>query len=686
MWPTLGWGSLTMIQRNSQLDTSGMVRTAQMLSRMPTPWSTNFMSNAPQGESFWSIPAISQGFQLGLQWLFVRIIPPTTAVNYWILIGWVLTGFVVYLLSMQVGISRLFAVFAGISCEMLPWIREQVNTHTSYVFLCVPLFVLYTSIRWVNSNTKKNTVLFASSLSISVLFDLYWAYSSLIIVLIVFSVNAKNMRGIYLQLQFKTRIIICSLISVCFAVGVAGYIVVKRALSSSGSMFRPLAIGDIGFIDEFNGSILRYVTPDYLHRFAASSLQKSGTQEDIITYTGIVIVGLAFLGIFNILKKQHLKGKELIWVTVFFTVLTIPSAWVIGFLEVSTPINWLRFLMPGVRVFSRAGLIVEPLICVAAAIGVSRISMRMKSKFSKYLVVAVTIAFVSLDLNPTSRRYVNEDAVQYSSINRTLGDFLNPVVIEFPADLNKLYFPVHYVDAPKASSLSDAQFYDKVMLAASLGEEELAAYLKEIGVTHLVVPTNSEGEALFKYKWNTRASIEIDLNDSRFSRVSDAGGVNPAALFELRAKESDQNCISCKPYRIEWSNAREGFYRFVSDGRNVFYEDGQDLSWAYPTDNPKLVINPIGGGDSTYRLTIHFVAAFGVNAPPQVLAIDDGEALYSVPLTAGPGTDFQIDLKAGQEISLRSVLPCAKVSVVDPGNPDARTLCFGISSIKVEQK
>ena len=141
MWPTLGWGSTTMIQQYSQLDTGGMVRTAQMLSRMPTPWSTNMMSGAPAGETFWSIPAISQGWQLLIQWLLVRVLPPTTAVNYWILLGWILSGLAIYLVSRQLGVSRSLSVVGGIAFEMLPWIREQVNTHTSYVFVCVPLFV-----------------------------------------------------------------------------------------------------------------------------------------------------------------------------------------------------------------------------------------------------------------------------------------------------------------------------------------------------------------------------------------------------------------------------------------------------------------------------------------------------------------------------------------------------------------
>jgi hypothetical protein len=451
-------------------------------------------------------------------------------------------------------------------------------------------------------------------------------------------------------------------------------------------MFRPLAIGDNGFIDEFNGSVVRYATPDLFHRFAASSVQKTGTREDVITYAGIIIIGLSAVGLLSFRKIGQLRGKEHLWVIAFFTLLTIPSKWDIGILEIQTPINWLRFLMPGVRVFSRAGLIVEPLICVFAGLGLYFIVRRLDSQTVKKLILSAATVLVILDFNPSARRFINKDAIQYTEINESLEKIPNPVIAEFPMDLNKSYFPVHYIDAPKASSLTNVSYSDDLMLAASLGEENLAAYLKSIGVTHIAVPIDSEGNAVLRYKWEARASIDINLDDSRFKMISKSSGKNPAALIEVRAGEGDEYCTNCDPYRIEWSNAREGFYRFVSDGRNVFYEDGQDLSWAYPTDNPKLVINPIGGGDSTYRLTIHFVAAFGVNAPPQVLAIDDGETLYSVPLTAGPGTDFQIDLKAGQEISLRSVLPCAKVSVVDPGNPDARTLCFGISSIKVEQK
>ena len=686
MWPTLGWGSLTMIQQYSQLDTSGMVRTAQMLSRMPTPWSTNFMLNAPQGESFWSVPALSQSFQLLVQWILVRVVPPTTAVNYWILLGWVLTGFVVYLLAIQVGVPKVFAVFAGISCEMIPWIREQVNTHTSYVFICVPLFVLYASINWLEANSKRNTFWLVSSLSVALLFDLYWAYFSLFIILIVFSINMRKIAIIWNELGLRTKLFVYSVLFLSALTGITAFIASKKTLISSGSLFRPLAVGDIGFIDEFNGSVVRYATPDLFHRFAASSVQKTGTREDVITYAGIIIIGLSAVGLLSFRKIGQLRGKEHLWVIAFFTLLTIPSKWDIGILEIQTPISWLRFLMPGVRVFSRAGLIVEPLICVFAGLGLYSIVRRLDSQNVKRLILSAATVLVILDFNPSARRFINKDAIQYTEINDSLEKIPNPVIAEFPMDLNKSYFPVHYIDAPKASSLSNGSYSDDLMLAASLGEENLAAYLKSIGVTHIAVPIDPEGNAVLRYKWEARASIDINLDDSRFKMISKSSGKNPAALIEVRASEGDEFCANCEPYRIEWSGAREGFYRFISDGKNVFYEDGQDLSWAHPSDKPKLRVNSVWNNDSTYRLTIHFVAAFGENAPPQVLAISDGKSLRSIELVAGQGTDFQVDLKSGQEVSIQSVLPCAKVSVVDPGNPDARTLCFGISSIRVEQK
>jgi hypothetical protein len=686
MWPTLGWGSLTMIQQYSQLDTSGMVRTAQMLSRMPTPWSTNFMSNAPQGESFWSVPALSQSFQLIVQWILVRVVPPTTAVNYWILLGWVLTGFVVYLLAIQIGVPKIFAVFSGISCEMLPWIREQVNTHTSYVFICVPLFVLYASINWINSNTKRNTLLLVSSIFVALSFDLYWAYFSLFIVLIVAMVNIGRVRDLFNTLNLRTKLAVYSILVSAALASVTGFFVVRQILVSSGSLFRPLAVGDIRFIDEFNGSVVRYATPDLFHRFAASSVQKTGTREDVITYAGIIIIGLSAVGLLSFRKIGQLRGKEHLWVIAFFTLLTIPSKWDIGILEIQTPINWLRFLMPGVRVFSRAGLIVEPLISVFAGLGLYFIVRQLDSQIVKRLILSAATVLVILDFNPSARRFINKDAIHYTEINKSLEKIPNPVIAEFPMDLNKSYFPVHYIDAPKASSLSNDSYSDYLMLAASLGEENLAAYLKNIGVTHIVVPIDSEGNAVLRYKWEARASIEINLDDSRFRMISKSGGKNPAALIEVRASEGDEFCTNCEPYRIEWSGAREGFYRFISDGKNVFYEDGQDLSWAHPSDKPKLRVNSVWNNDSTYRLTIHFVAAFGENAPPQVLAISDGKSFHSIELVAGQGTDFQVDLKSGQEVTIQSVLPCAKVSVVDPGNPDARTLCFGITSIRVEQQ
>lgn len=675
-----------MIQQYSQLDTGGMVRTAQMLSRMSTPWSTNMMSGAPSGETFWSIPAISQGWQLLIQWLLVRVLPPTTAVNYWILLGWILSGFAIYLLSRQLGVSRSLSMAGGIAFEMLPWIREQVNTHTSYVFVCMPLFVIYFVLKWFKNQTSNNLVVALISLVAAVFFDLYWLYFSVLIVILISLFHFKDLLSLISRLPSKTKYILISCLTITLLSALIIVQLITQQMSISVSAFRPLAVVDKGFIDEFNGDIWRYIRPDYLHPIISYPIPRTGTREDVVTYAGIVVVGLAIFAMSFALLQKRRDVSVITFLTVFFMLLTMPTEWKTPFGTFPGLVQYVRYIMPGVRVFSRAGLIVESLFCVLAVFGLFHLKKLIRSHIIGTAFVSVLLILICIDLAPANRRYINTDAVSYNTINLALEQFKNPVVVELPPDLNDQYFPVHYVDAPKFATLRQSDWNERLMLAATDGASSFAAYLKEVGITHIVVPLDQDGNPNLRYKWGQRATIDISLNDPRFVESARSGGKNPAALFEVHAQQGDIYCRECIPYRLHWSGSRSGFYTFTSDGLSVFYEDGADLSWAYPNDTPTIQIISKKSGQHEYVMRVHFVAAFGPNAPPQVLSIRSDGRVTPVILKAGEGTIVDINVRSNQNVSIQRVLPCTAVSKIDPGNSDPRVLCYGITSVEVFQK
>jgi hypothetical protein len=90
-------------------------------------------------------------------------------------------------------------------------------------------------------------------------------------------------------------------------------------------------------------------------------------------------------------------------------------------------------------------------------------------------------------------------------------------------------------------------------------------------------------------------------------------------------------------------------------------------------------------GISNYKIEISILAAYGEKAQTQLLRIGSGSEFQSVLIHAGPATRVTLNATEGVPIVFRSFLPCTVPSILEPGNPDTRKLCFGISDVEVTE-
>jgi hypothetical protein len=331
-------------------------------------------------------------------------------------------------------------------------------------------------------------------------------------------------------------------------------------------------------------------------------------------------------------------------------------------------------------------MIVEGLLCVLASYFFGQIlNVMSKRRTLSFCLSALLICLVVLDLNPTSRRYIQHDVANWSSINRELSDFEKPVVVELPPQLNRGYFPIHYVDAPQARTLNNRDWFSNFLMHASFGEKEFVSYLGSREITHVIVSKSDYELGTLAYKWGSTSTVELDLTDSRFIRIAESSGEVPAVLLQLRAITDDSHCVKCRPYEIEWNSVRQDFYTMGSVDFNQINQIDPNFSWAYPTDNVAFRVAATDGRSAEYQTTVSFIPAFGENAPPQVLSVEVGSKRYAVRLRAGEKNELSIVVHSREQISIRPVLPCAVVNKIEPGNPDPRSLCFGISAIKVRE-
>jgi hypothetical protein len=330
-------------------------------------------------------------------------------------------------------------------------------------------------------------------------------------------------------------------------------------------------------------------------------------------------------------------------------------------------------------------MISQAFLCVLAGCGISKLSDRI----SRQRVLAVILLLVlAVDLNPFSRRLVDDDYVQYSKIREALHSFDSPVTLEIPPDTNRLYFPRNYIDSPKAFTW--AEFIDRsneVRLQASRGDTNFYSYLVSRGVTHLLVPSEEESENIYRSKWGLIGAIKLSLDDRYFKISAHADGRYPATLVELKNSKQSSYCSECVPYSIGWSGTHFGFAGTLFDEKmnSGSYVDGVNLSWVLSGESPSFQISSQDGKARTYEVAISMVPAFGPKAYPQVVSVITKASKDVFKLTAGVQTDVALIVKSGESVVLKSHLPCVVPAVLEPGNTDQRELCYGVTNFTVRE-
>ncbi len=679
MSPILFGDMKTTMTHGVESDINGAYLNALIFERMTWPWSRNMMLNAPLGESFWTITSASQALNYIPNWLFTRVLDPFDSVALFHICGWILTGVAVYLLARHLKVGKVPAVCGGLFCEMLPWIRERVLAHTSYVWLGVPLIVILLALRFVANPNKRSFWSLATALTAVLFFDLYWFWFSFWAVVLICLMSSDQLMPSVRKWKLAHQFLLLLSPLVCGALGVIAYRFINLQLSESGSLMRPLAVASRQDVNEYNGSLLRFIRPDYAHLLFPRAIGATPPHDDV-NYGGFIVIALSVFGFGLALARRSRAALTIVILSLFFALLTLQTGNILGIVEI------FRYLMPGVRRFSRAGMVVEGLLCVMASycVGIvfNKIAIR-RSMSLLFLIVLMCAVFI--DLNPPSRRYVNHDVSNWSSINLVLSTFDRPIVVQLSPQNDGGYFPIHYLDAPQIRTPHDLNWLDNVQLHASLGIQDFVSYLHSMGVTHVIVSKSDFESGSLHYRWGTASSTDIDLTDMRFTKRAESDGEVPAVLLQLRPAIGDSHCSSCKPYKLEWISVRPDFYTVGRAEYNATHNIQTDVSWALPSDDVSFRVVPMVNTIAKYKATISFVPAFGGNAPPQVLSVQSGADQYAVQLSAGMNTDLTLLVASGEQISVHTVLPCAQVSKVEPGNPDTRTLCFGISAIRIQQ-
>jgi hypothetical protein len=232
--------------------------------------------------------------------------------------------------------------------------------------------------------------------------------------------------------------------------------------------------------------------------------------------------------------------------------------------------------------------------------------------------------------------------------------------------------------------------YDEILARASLGTSQFLEYLKSNKVTHLLLPKATYDTSAIFHRWSNHGTINISLDQSVFTLEAMSGGDSPLALLKINYGTASIGGKAVPNYEIKWSGVREDFYvlkRAINEDYFTTYARGYperiDVSWVLHGENAQLTLVS-NSSDQLFNVEIEFIAAYGENAPPQLLRVVSNSESQIVSLFPNVKQKVIMKVLPGDEISITNILGCNIGTSFDPTGTDSRNFCYGVSDVRVE--
>jgi hypothetical protein len=233
--------------------------------------------------------------------------------------------------------------------------------------------------------------------------------------------------------------------------------------------------------------------------------------------------------------------------------------------------------------------------------------------------------------------------------------------------------------------------YDEVLAQASLGEESFLRYLNSRNISHLIIPMATAETGVVFHRWSTHGTINLDLSSNAFSLVQKSGGDFPLSLYKVNFVNQSEIAKVSPPYTLEWSGVRTEFYsllRIIDERYKVNYlrkyEERIDTAWVFDGEQAGMTLVSEENPDQEFVVEMKFVAAYGENAPTQVLKMSMGAQVQAVTLRAGEVNTISFIMRNGQTIQIENVFACREGTSFAPSDNDGRKFCYGLRNVDVK--
>ena len=660
------------------------IRTFQALERMSLPWSVDNFSKFPLTSGFWRLELITDSVvELG-SWVVLHLIEPTYLANLIVWFGSVLAGIFSFRLFRVLRIKLPIALLGATLIQALPGTRQMMLTGIVSVY-AVPLFLLFTLISvnivvGAHALGRRELMPLTSFLLFTFLFSYNFFVIFLLLSTMLLGFEYKKIWKIIQTFRDSNRRPFLALKLVGVGVSFIGALwlarwLLARTRSEFGSPYGLYPNSEV-LKDPF--PLKGFVTPDPFHLlFPTGVWESEGYSQQ---YGGIVIVFGALASMFFLLKRVPRTFILIAYLTGILLLISLGPIQILN-LEIPSVRQLLKYLIPGMRRYSVAGLMAQVGMTLLFCLLVQRVWNRFGiSSFRKFILLLVLVVSL-IDLNPASRRFAYATERLLSPISAALK--------ELPE--SGLYVPQGIVNVKDNYIFNKPIFSNHADLFGALAYSDscFANFLVAHQVDYLLAEIDRQGNPFFLAQIPDSIRMTLPLNPEMFTNVSDkilirTDKEDQKMLQLLRfSGDTDSGASSCPILAQYVAEPALGIPDSSIDRRlvsaNWVTSNRSTLSTEILPDDSGLIES--SGDEILFKA--RFVLPPNVKSPQEVVLTSSIEVQTAI--VGEGGTDIQISARLGERIDVRTVGPCLPATSSTLGELDGREICFGITSFSVLQ-
>lgn len=663
MYPSVYMAPLFTSHQNSHIgrgltDIDGAIHFATILQHMKYPWSINQFTDFIDGASFWRFQNFSQLLPISYLWGTTKLISPPIAISLFILVGWLTTGYIVFLISRKLGFSNNAALAIAVLVQMLPILRTNAANYTNYVWICVPLSVIYLLMKVLEKPTASNWLKVVLSTTVIAFFDIYWFYFALLACALCIIILRRDVWSKFCRSGTLVKL------SVIFATISTILTAIKALMTVTGpqevaGLSRPVSVTELRTIELQAANLM-----DYLNRPWSGLLGGERNINLPVGYTGLLITVFAICGIVLTAKSKKLRFISLL--SLGYILLTLQPELEIFSRTFPLPSGLYRYISPGLQYPTRAGMIAVVLLTVMAAVGLFEITKRLKtSKMIKVVATCLLLAIVVIDLNPFADRVFSSEYERYAAAREELQRDPKAAVLALPLDkFMRSWHEQWMLGVPFANSMYDREIGRTIDKQLSGGPGSFAAFLNKSGINYL-----------YTYDLGSFSMLGFNLREPRFKKITTMStygyeqGRVWMSLYKVTALPSDKPCVSCKPIlKTEIS----GTYPSDDVGKS-YWASANSAYINVSMTGPLRVWN-----DSLASTSVTF-DIYSLNK--QKIEISDANGKVTVFLEPNRGYRYTARASSVNPVRVTAQLPCAQPKEIFSDSQDPRSLCFNIFNV-----